>query len=376
MEQKGSRRENWIDAAKGIAILIVVLNHSGLVIPGVNFWGGMFYVPAFFLLAGYTYAPKEESLWSFTKRKAKRLLIPYFGANGVLFLFFMGKDLMGGNFQLSKALISLLGILCGRNQLIKGGESFVVFDAPMPDVLLMPNLNAPTWFLPALFLVLVSADALFRLMKGSKRRVGLFAAFSAFVMLIYHYLSPFLLFWCLDILPYLLAFFLIGYEIKAERLFERMDGLSFGKKGGIVCGILVLTVAAGLFNGSYNLSLSYFGKTVAVCMIAAVGSTCLLMLALRWLEKKTPRITAAMGRLGQHTLSVLCWHYFIMQMFFAAVGIVIPGIWEGGRALQSVVQLCGMFVSIAVSLAASLIYRKLKSAPAPWRKEAESADKE
>lgn len=47
MEQKGSRRENWIDAAKGIAILIVVLNHSGLVISGVNFWGGMFYVPAF-----------------------------------------------------------------------------------------------------------------------------------------------------------------------------------------------------------------------------------------------------------------------------------------------------------------------------------------
>ena len=78
MEQKGSRRENWIDAAKGIAILIVVLNHSGLVISGVNFWGGMFYVPAFFLLAGYTYAPKEESYKSFVKRKAKRLLVPYF----------------------------------------------------------------------------------------------------------------------------------------------------------------------------------------------------------------------------------------------------------------------------------------------------------
>lgn len=358
MEQKGSRRENWIDAAKGIAILIVVLNHSGLVIPGVNFWGGMFYVPAFFLLAGYTYAPKEESLWNFVKRKAKRLLVPYFGANGLLFLFFLVKDFIGGSFQPAKSLISFLGILYGRNQLIKGGEGFVVFNAPIPDVGLMTNLNAPTWFLPALFLVLVGADALFRLMKGTKRRVNLFVAFSALIMLIYHYVSPFLLPWCIDILPYLLAFFLVGYAIKEEHLFEKLDGISFAKRCGIVCGILALTVAAGVFNGSYNLSLSYFGKTVSVCLISAMGSTWLLMLLLRWIEKKIPKVTALVGRLGRNTLSVLCWHYFVMQMFYAAAGIALPGVWEESRAVQSVVQLCGMFVSMAVPIAGSLIYRK------------------
>lgn len=357
MEQKGSRRENWIDAAKGIAILIVVLNHSGLVIPGVNFWGGMFYVPAFFLLAGYTYAPKEETLGNFIKRKAKRLLVPYFGVNILLFLFFLGKDLLGGSFQPAKSLISFLGILYGRNQLIKGGEGFVVFEAPIPDVALMPNLNAPTWFLPALFLVLAGADILFRLMKGRKK-VSLFVAFSALMMLIYHYLSPFLLPWCIDILPYLLALFLMGYGIKEERLFEKLDGLPFVRRCGIVCGILVLTAAAGLFNGSYNLSLSYFGKTVSACIVSAVGSTCLLMLLLRRIEKNMPKITALMGRLGRHTLSILCWHYFVMQMFFAAAGIALPGIWEGSRAVQSVVRLCGMLVSMAVPIAGSLIYRK------------------
>ncbi len=347
MEQKGSRRENWIDAAKSIAILIVVLNHSGLVIPGVNFWGGMFYVPAFFLLAGYTYAPKEESYKSFVKRKAKRLLVPYFVANGLLFLFFLGKDFIGGGFQPSKTLISFLGILYGRNQLIKGGVG------------LMPNLNAPTWFLPALFLVLICADALFRLMKGSKIRVSLFMAVFVFIMLFYHYLSPLLLPWCIDILPFLLVLFLMGYGIKEERLFERTDRMTFAKKCGIVCGILALTVAAGLFNGSYNLSLSYFGKTVTVCMISAVGSTSLLMLAFRGLEKKIPQITTFTGRLGTYTLSILCWHYFVMQMFFAAVSAVLPGIWESGKSIQSMVQLGGMLVSMAVSIAGSLICRKI-----------------
>lgn len=359
MEQKGSRRENWIDAAKSISILIVVLNHSGLVIPGVNFWGGMFYVPAFFLLAGYTYSPKEESYKSFVKRKAKRLLVPYFVANGLLFLFFLVKDFIGGGFQPSKTLISFLGILYGRNQLIKGGEGFRVLNAPIADAALMPNLNAPTWFLPALFLVLICADALFRLMKGSKIRVGLFIAVSAFIMLFYHYLSPFLLPWCIDILPFLLVLFLIGYGIKEERLFEKTDRMVFVKKSGIVCGILALTVAAGLFNGSYNLSLSYFGKTVTVCMISAVGSTTLLMLALKGLEKKMPQITMFTGRLGTYTLSILCWHYFVMQMFFAAVNAVLPGIWESGRSIQVMLQLGGMLISMAVSIAGSLICRKL-----------------
>lgn len=358
MEQQESRRENWIDAAKGIAMLIVVLNHSGLVIPGVNFWGGMFYVPAFFLLAGYTYAPRKESCKSFVKRKAKRLLIPYFATNVLLALFFLAKDLLTGSFSASKAAVSFLGILYGRNQLIKGGESFVVFDAPMPDVGLMPNLNAPTWFLPALFLVLICGDGLFRLMGGRKRRVSLFTAFAALIMLVYHYLSPFLLPWCMDILPYLLAFFLIGYEIKAEHLPERLYGASVAVKGGSICGILILTAAAGLFNGSYNLSLSYFGKTVSLCMVAAVGSTCLLMLLLRWLEGKMPKITAFLGRLGRHTLSILCWHYFMMQMFFTAVGVVLPGIWEGSGILQTAVRLGGMFISMAVPVAVSLIYGK------------------
>ena len=110
MEQKEIRRENWIDAAKVIAISIVLLNHNGIVIPGVNFWGGMFFVPAFFLLAGYTYSPKEESYGSFVKRKAKRLLIPYFVANFLIFACSIVKDLLLGNFALNKTLLSLLGI--------------------------------------------------------------------------------------------------------------------------------------------------------------------------------------------------------------------------------------------------------------------------
>lgn len=360
MERKESRRENWIDAAKSIAILIVVLNHSGLVIPGVNFWGGMFYVPAFFLLAGYTYATKKESYQDFVERKAKRLLVPYFAANILLVLFFQAKDLVTGSFMPSKAALSFLGIFYGRTRLIKIGNGFGAFRTWVPDLNLMPNLNGPTWFLPALFLVLICGDGLFRLMKGNKKKVCLFTAVYALLMLPYYYLSPFMLPWCLDILPYLLGFFLIGYELKEECFFEKIREAGIPVKCGVVIGILGLAVISGLYNGSSNLSLSYFGKTVAVSMISAVSASCLLFFILRYLDKKAPYIIRFAGRLSKYTLTILCWHYFVMQMFYAFAAVFVPGIWDMPGAGKSLVQLLGIIVSVTACILLHLVYKRIQ----------------
>lgn len=353
------QRENWIDAAKVIAILIVVLNHSRLVIPGVNFWGGMFYVPAFFLLAGYTYRRKQESYGSFVKKKAKRLLLPYFVANGVLFLFFLLKDLLTGSFQPEKTLLSLVGIIYGRTQLFKTESSLVVFEAPIPNVNMMLSLNAPTWFLPALFLVLICADGLYRLMRGSTRRVNLFVAVFSFLMLINHYLSPFLLPWCLDILPFLLVFFVIGFEWKDKRGFEWLQQQKRVVRYGIIAALFLLTIVCGLYNGSFNLSVSYFGKSVAVCLICATGSTLLLMMLLRWLDQKAGTVVARIGKWSRYNVTVLCYHYFIMQMFFAVAGALIPDIWEEQGALQTVVRVAGIVISVAVCVAGDKGYHKI-----------------
>lgn len=359
MERKGSRRKNWIDAAKSISILIVVLNHSGLVIPGINFWGGMFYVPAFFLLAGYTYSAKKESYKAFVKRKAKRLLIPYFATNILLALIFGLKDLATGGFTSSGAAVSLLGIFYGRTRLCKEGNGFEAFRTWIPDGNLMPNLNAPTWFLPALFLVLICADGLFRLMKGNKKKVYLFTAVFAFSMLPYYYLSPFLLPWCLDILPFLMGFFFIGYEWRDGGFFEKLEEAGRPVKWGAAAGIFVLTVISGLYNGSSNLSLSYFGKTVACSMLAAISSCFILLMILRWLDKKTPYMIKFAGRLSKYTLTILCWHYFVMQMFYAFAGAA-PGIWESAGVGKVLVQCLGIAVSVTACILLHLLYERVR----------------
>ena len=85
MEKK---RVLWLDIAKALGILVVLLVHTGKSFGPVSFFGGMFYMPIFFILAGMTFRYKpEERFGSFVKKKAKRLLVPYFGYNLFLFLF-------------------------------------------------------------------------------------------------------------------------------------------------------------------------------------------------------------------------------------------------------------------------------------------------
>ena len=101
MEKK---RIAWLDAVKAVGILVVLLVHTGRSFGPVSFYGGMFYMPIFFITAGMTFSYKpEESFGAFVKKKAKRLLLPYFGYNLFLFVFFFLRGNADGQ--------TLLGIL-------------------------------------------------------------------------------------------------------------------------------------------------------------------------------------------------------------------------------------------------------------------------
>ena len=86
-EQK--KRLEWLDFGKAMGILVVLAVHAGCSLGVLTYYGGMFYMPIFFFAAGYTFRRKEgESYGAFLWKKAKRLLIPYFGTSAFLWLFF------------------------------------------------------------------------------------------------------------------------------------------------------------------------------------------------------------------------------------------------------------------------------------------------
>lgn len=68
-------RIEWVDAAKGIGIFMVMFGHNWLDWKYCYYFYS-FHMPLFFILAGYTFSDRRAP-FDFIKQKAKVLLIPY-----------------------------------------------------------------------------------------------------------------------------------------------------------------------------------------------------------------------------------------------------------------------------------------------------------
>jgi len=84
IENVKSTREHWVDFLRVTATFLVVLAHIGVWGGGPGWAEAFFYtlsrigVPLFFMLSGYLLLPKEEDTWMFLKKRAWKILIPFF----------------------------------------------------------------------------------------------------------------------------------------------------------------------------------------------------------------------------------------------------------------------------------------------------------
>lgn len=74
-----SGRLEYLDIAKGIGILLVVLGHHLSGFDRLTAWIYSFHMPLFFVISGWLYSHKRpnDSMWAFATKKAKSLLYPY-----------------------------------------------------------------------------------------------------------------------------------------------------------------------------------------------------------------------------------------------------------------------------------------------------------
>lgn len=79
------KRESWIDAAKGLAIICVVIGHAYMGEP-LNTIIYTIHMPFFFIMAGYLLNVNKwgKKKSAFLYSRYKRLLLPYF-AGAILF---------------------------------------------------------------------------------------------------------------------------------------------------------------------------------------------------------------------------------------------------------------------------------------------------
>lgn len=320
----------WIDFVKFLGILFVLMNHAELKIPVISRFGGLFYVPVFFVLAGFTYQHREEPLISFIKRKAKRLLLPYFGYNIFLYLFFLLKDyIIPGKFT-SQALMPLVGILYSRNCLYRMDTD--------KNIYFLTVLNSPTWFLTALFLAILLFEICFRLVKYNWRRLcAINILFTAMGIIIY-YISPVLLPWSMESILIFEILIASGFALqkKAECIKKKQNAIT------IVIIFAVIYLLA-IFNGSMNVSVGEFGKLVFIGILLSIASSLWIISVCYALRNHIPMGAAL---IGEHSMIIMCLHMFVFMFVKTGFNIIDRGLLEG----DTVITVLAKSIMVAVTI--------------------------
>ncbi len=137
-----NNRIEYLDIAKALGIIFVVIGHSGMVIGKFIY---LFHMPLFFLISGYFYKDKYSySFLDFLIKRIKSLYIPFLQFELVFLLLhniFFSLNIYSGNPNTN----AIQG-LYSANDYLKNAFSILFFNGT--ELLL-----APLWFLTVLFIV-------------------------------------------------------------------------------------------------------------------------------------------------------------------------------------------------------------------------------
>lgn len=306
-------RAVWPDIAKGIAILLVVINHAGEGIFNANIvernqvWRVFhdfcytFMVPVFFVLSGYFSQLSSKLLKSRVKSLFSSLVYPY---------------VLWSVLQTSLMVIT------------KAGNKVPVW-SDFPSILLDGWMQF--WFLHSLILI-VSLDILFRSLKIIPRiRICIAALISAMVILKFEF--P----WKFQLMASHVIYFETGIiAALAAQPFKRMVNL---KSVVIVSGIAVVSLfIAGAGHGS---SIRMVGAFAGITF--CISSSMVLGKSYFW--QKT------LGYLGQFSLQI-----YVLHIIFSAGGRVLLA--KFGVESFWIHLVAGAILGVVAPLIASIIDAK------------------
>ena len=283
----GPGRIAALDIARGFAILAVVASHAQLLWAPAAPWIYEFYVPLFFVLAGYL-ASASRPL-----QRLGRMVRQYFTVCAVLFvIWFVLYPLRGEDTDLiGRAVFS---VVYGR------------FYDPANPVLVNCLWAGQLWFLT----LLVTATALFYLVRrllGPPWRlaVALVVLLAAAQLL---RATPVLLPWCLDTAPMGAAYMLMGHALA---------GLDFARQPFQPRQLPLLIVCAVAYiqrHDTYDLNLRVYGQyadwrgTVSFFLAGTAGTV--LCIAVCALLARVPLVSTVLQAAGRHSMEIFCWHIF------------------------------------------------------------------
>ena len=280
-------RLDYIDIAKGLGIILVILSHTDY--PEIMYYTSPFFVPIFFFCSGYTSSRKEISIKSCYKRVAIRLLKPYLFFNILLLLIFHEFSLR-----------AICGILYSRYCLFPFGTT--------QDICRFMIIgNYPLWFLTCMVVAYLLYEIL---IYYSRYRYYLITIYFIFSTLTTY--CPVLLPWSLDTAPIMAIFMFCATFIKKEQ----PQVFSSRKPHPIVILSIILYFLFIPFCYDINISVRMYGPYILAYVISALTGSIVLIYLSRFIQGSI--IGKFLQQTGIHSLTIFC-----MEIPFILFGRII-----------------------------------------------------
>lgn len=273
---------SWIDTLRFIAIVLMVIGHSGAPTIITNFIYG-FHMPLFFVLSGFLYNDckwRQRGWHSFIKSRFNSYIIPYI-------LWGIVNLIVNALYELSHTP-NILGWLFSQ------GKHLFWLIYSFGGVSNLPNCT-PLWFLPCLF---ISSLMLFGLMRMSTPRIRATILMCA----VFFVIAETSVVW-----------FRLPWHIEAAVL-----GCFFMYLGGILKTVhiklkwilitIVVSSACVLLNGRVDLQSYTFGNPL-LYLLGSIGLSCTILLAARDINYQNTMLIRLGG--GKNTIIFIALNYVI-----------------------------------------------------------------
>lgn len=300
-----NKRLDYIDIAKGLGMILVILGHIRH--DYVPFCGSV-HIPLFFVLSGFLYdidkKPEREYGENVLKR-VKRLVIPYFIYNMVLYLKYLLKLMVTHSVGVLNVILPFAGFVYSAPMLYRTGSPENNYEGFVFG-------NGPLWFLTSM--AVSSAIFYFIIYYVLKHRFDIkrIAAVSVILIIIAKLMYSFLpvyLPWSTENAFTGTVFMLFGMCLRKYNTADRIRN-----NPAVVAGCILVFTALHIFNGSANLAIQDYGRSLAVYVILGMCGSVIVLYISIWIEK-CGKIAAAVSYVGKNTLIILAFHMTIISIF-------------------------------------------------------------
>lgn len=336
-EIKEKNRIKYIDIARAIAILLIVLGHTlnhSQNCKAIFKFLYSFHVVLFFMISGYTFKIKDnESFWKFAKRKFVRIMIPYFIWE-LLWLIpymFFGKSV--GNYLETNSSFDIKNMLI--NILYGNGNDSAL------------RQNSSLWFLPALFSMEIIYYFAIKIINKYNKSSIIILIFSLFISYITTYFLNIKLPWGINTALNIGIFLLIGYLLKEKFEINKLFKIYY------IIPILII----GVLSAHFNSIVSCIDYKYGYLTLAILSGFCLSIVDIY--------ISYLIGSnkileyIGKNTMGILIFHKLIILIFQTKFGVISKLLNDSNILIELSLSIVIVLLSVIFSLACTKIVRKI-----------------